>query len=305
MLTVADAAMILKVAPDTVQNWIRAGALAAFKLPGGREYRIRWECLENLMSDGPGTTSALDTQDEAARILSVARGKMKTGGADGQRLPTRQHALDCLPMPDGRREQRPTRLPWGKRTARAVLEAIEGKIEAGEALGEAEGPITVTRYFNLWLEDRKARVSTWRNDESRFGSTSRSTWVTCGWMKCVLGMSPTCSGRSSCEPILAPRTLRNIHAMLRAMFRDGMIADIVRENPCVLGVHHLGKVVDKDPNWRHTAIFTRDEEEQVLSDERIPEDRRAFYALLFLGALRFGEAAARRWRDYDPEASPR
>lgn len=80
VLTVADAAMILKVAPDTVQNWIRAGALAAFKLPGGREYRIRWECLENLMSDGPGTTSALDTQDEAARILSVARGKMKTGG---------------------------------------------------------------------------------------------------------------------------------------------------------------------------------------------------------------------------------
>ena len=63
-------------------------------------------------------------------------------------------------------------------------------------------------------------------------------------------------------------------------------------------------MVDKDPNWRHTAIFTRDEEEQVLSDERIPEDRRAFYALLFLGALRFGEAAARRWRDYDPEASP-
>ena len=51
-------------------------------------------------------------------------------------------------------------------------------------------------------------------------------------------------------------------------------------------------------------VLTRREVEQILSGERIPEDRRVFYALLFLAALRFGETAAGRWRDYEPDATP-
>jgi hypothetical protein len=35
-----------------------------------------------------------------------------------------------------------------------------------------------------------------------------------------------------------------------------------------------------------------------------PEDRRTLYAIMFLGAMRFGEAAALTWADYDAACSP-
>jgi integrase len=62
--------------------------------------------------------------------------------------------------------------------------------------------------------------------------------------------------------------------------------------------------VDKDPEWRAMAIHTRDELEMMISDERISEWRRVFWSLLFLTGMRFGEAAARRWRHYQSNDRP-
>jgi hypothetical protein len=56
----------------------------------------------------------------------------------------------------------------------------------------------------------------------------------------------------------------------------------------------LPKKVDKDPTWRVTAIYTREEIEKLISDRRIAEDRRVLHALKALGGLRHGEAAGRR-----------
>lgn len=53
-----------------------------------------------------------------------------------------------------------------------------------------------------------------------------------------------------------------------------------------------------------TAVYTRDEVEMLISDERITTDRRVLYALEGLAALRHGEAAGLRWRHYDPTATP-
>jgi integrase len=61
--------------------------------------------------------------------------------------------------------------------------------------------------------------------------------------------------------------------------------------------------VDKDPEWRARAIHTRDELEMMISDQRLPEWRRMFWSLLFLTGMRFGEAAARRWRHYQPDSN--
>ena len=55
----------------------------------------------------------------------------------------------------------------------------------------------------------------------------------------------------------------------------------------------LPKRVDKDPKWRASAIFTREELEQLISDVRVHPDRRVLYGLLGLAGLRIGEAAAR------------
>jgi len=58
--------------------------------------------------------------------------------------------------------------------------------------------------------------------------------------------------------------------------------------------------------FEHTAVFTRDEVEHILSDERIPEDRRMFYALLSSPAAlrRSRRPGGGEMRDYEPDATP-
>jgi integrase len=74
-------------------------------------------------------------------------------------------------------------------------------------------------------------------------------------------------------------------------------------SPCVLK-DELPAKRDKDRTWRRTAVFTRDEVEAILSAGSTPDDRRVLASLMFLGAMRFGEAAALTWRDYDPTCTP-
>jgi integrase len=83
---------------------------------------------------------------------------------------------------------------------------------------------------------------------------------------------------------------------VKALFRDARIADVLQgPDPCILTHRQLGKVRDAKPGWRAGAIFTREELEALVSDDRLPEDRRVWYALLGLGMLRTGEAAGLRW----------
>jgi len=103
---------------------------------------------------------------------------------------------------------------------------------------------------------------------------------------------------------LAPRTVRNAYAVFQRMCRDAVIDETIMATPCVLPTGALPEKRDKDPSWRARAIFTRAEVEALISDERVPWDRRVFYALLFLTGGRIGEASGRRWEHYDPEAKP-
>src|SRR5437899_257583 len=80
--------------------------------------------------------------------------------------------------------------------------------------------------------------------------------------------------------------------------------ELLDTNPCVLKRGELPKKIDKDPTWRQGAIFTKNEVEAAISDDRIPMDRRVLYALLLLAGLRFGEAAALRWRSYQSTIRP-
>jgi len=110
--------------------------------------------------------------------------------------------------------------------------------------------------------------------------------------------------RVKTEEPLAPRTIRNVYATLRAMFRDAMIEEVVDGTPCVLADAHLPSAKDKDPEWRDTAVFKLAEVATLVYDPAIPQDRRVCYALYFLGCMRFGEASAARWRHYEPELQP-
>jgi integrase len=105
---------------------------------------------------------------------------------------------------------------------------------------------------------------------------------------------------------LAPRTVRNVYYLVRAMFRDAEVAELIPlgQNPCILTKRQLGKLRDKAPGWRHGAVFTRAELEALISDERIPEDHRVWNALLGLGMLRTGEAAGLRLRHLTFDEQP-
>lgn len=103
---------------------------------------------------------------------------------------------------------------------------------------------------------------------------------------------------------LAPRTVIHVYDALRGMMRDAQIEELIVASPCVLPPGTLPKKKDADPTWRAGAVFTRPEIETLISDERVPLDRRTYYALIFFAGLRHGEAAGRRWRDLDTTMRP-
>lgn len=102
----------------------------------------------------------------------------------------------------------------------------------------------------------------------------------------------------------APRTVRRIYGTLHVMFEHAVVDELIIANPCKLKRGVLPVVEDKDPEWRANATYTIPEVEQLISDDRIPVERRVMYALKAIGGLRHGEAAAVRWRSYDPTMEP-
>ena len=105
------------------------------------------------------------------------------------------------------------------------------------------------------------------------------------------------------DELLAPRTVRHVYGTLRVMLNDAVADELIASSPCVLK-DELPAKRDKDRTWRRTAVFTRDEVEAIIAAESTPDDRRVLASLMFLGAMRFGEAAALTWRDYDQTCEP-
>ncbi len=202
---------------------------------------------------------------------------------------------------DGKWTQSKTDFVVGQeRQAREALRKLEHRIAANHELGEPEkGPVTVARYAERWLEGRRGLLEDWKTDEGRLRIHVLPR----------IGNMPLEDVRPRhlielfaklrLDGSLAPKTIHNVYGVVRAMFRDALLAELVSTSPCVLTKHQLGENVDKDPTWRMTALYTRDELEMLISDPRIPADRQVLYALEGIGALRHGEAAGLRWKHYD------
>lgn len=103
---------------------------------------------------------------------------------------------------------------------------------------------------------------------------------------------------------IAPRTVRNSFDPVRRAFAAAVIEGHIKTSPCVLPKGALPALTDKNAEWREGAVFTRDEVHALMFDTRIPEDRRALYAVLLLTGCRIGEAAALRWRHYAAARAP-
>lgn len=204
--------------------------------------------------------------------------------------------------PEGERCRHATPFKVGEeQQAKKLLGTVEAKVAAG--LVPDVGPLTFERYARRWISRRKALgLADWENDESRL----RLHVIP------AIGKVPLDAIRplhlvevfQDLRTKRAPKTVRNVYSVVTALFRDALIEDLIPSSPCVLTKYQLGPVEDADSEWRATALFTRDELEKLIKDERIPADRRMLYALQGIGALRHGEAAGLRWRHYEAKLKP-
>ena len=103
---------------------------------------------------------------------------------------------------------------------------------------------------------------------------------------------------------LAPRTIRTIYFTVRQAFQDAVLDEILQFNPIAVRRDDLPVIQDKDPTWRHTAVFTKPEVELLISSPLVSEHRRVAYAVEFLTGLRTGQVSALKWGDYDPAIEP-
>jgi len=201
--------------------------------------------------------------------------------------------------------------PADKRKAKRYAEAAQRVIHERAASGTtaaASGPLTFRKYIEAWLETRREAGHDWTADRGRLskhvlpllGDLALADIRTVHIAKLVHKLRfPT-----NPENRLAARTVRNVYSVVAAALRDAAIDGRIEANPCILTDAQLGPLVDKDPEWRAGAYFSRDEAETMISDPRIPADRQLVYAFGLLAGMRPGEVAALRWRHYDPTAVP-
>lgn len=193
-----------------------------------------------------------------------------------------------------------------EKKAEAALKAAQETIAIEAQFGAVGGALTVKQFSTKWIELRKRTVRSWENDESRLRL----------YVLPVIGDLPLADVRprhltdlfrdlrTRTENKVAPKTVHNTYAAVRALFRDANIEGLITQTPCILTEHQLGKNRDANPEWRNSALFTRTEAESLISDARVPADRRVLWGLMAAGGLRHGEAAGLRWRHVDRETKP-
>ena len=200
-----------------------------------------------------------------------------------------------------------------ERAGLARVEEARAELErALEASPDAK-PITVTTYLGRWISRRReAGVRQVRNEATYFdryvkpeiGPLALAAVTRVHVRDLVAKIGQAKNARTGAT--LSPRTVLHAYRSLSTAFADAVLDGLLVANPCTLKTRkgELPKKRDRDARWRASAVYSRDEAETMISDERIPLDRRALYALMLLGGLRIGEAVGRRWVDYDARAEP-
>lgn len=216
----------------------------------------------------------------------------------------RGEALEAvIVQPDGEKVRKATGLRVGQENeAEAVLEEALRQLQV-DAL-PASGELTVKAWGARWIEDRKAREKLeWTHEESHlkhfvYPELGRLTLaevtdvVMLDWARGLVKQR----GPSGKHP--SPTYIRKITATARALFKEAVRRHLVERTPCAWEDSDLPEL---EANARVSeGGFEAPDVARLIYDRRIPEDRRVLYALEFLTGMRTGEAAARRWEDWEP-----
>jgi integrase len=200
---------------------------------------------------------------------------------------------------------------WGNRSMETTdREEAERRAKAAQAVIDkrnkvrAVGAESLRAFVHTWLTKRQEAGHDWKKDRGRLAKHVLPVLGDLALSEIVTAHVADLVHALRFRKKLANRTARNVYSVLAAVMRDAAVAGKIPLSPCILTDAQLGPIVDKDPEWRDGAVFTREEAEHMMADPRIPLDRRVVYALGLLAGLRPGEGAALRWRNYDATRKP-
>lgn len=182
---------------------------------------------------------------------------------------------------------------------RLVLE-LEEAIKRGDTVSrEAAG--TVAEYAATWFDRRSSLWNTPR-DRKRW---ERHVTPALGAVRLDL-VRPRHVRElvAALTAKLSPRTVINTYGLVRRLFADAVADELLTASPCQLQRGDLPQKADRDPAWRGRAVYSRAEVELLISDARVPLDRRVLYALAGLAGLRMGEINDLRWASLDASRAP-
>lgn len=193
----------------------------------------------------------------------------------------------------------------GQTDRTAALKVLGHLARRSKAEADAGGALLVSSYFRQkWVPARRRRhPDSQRDDERRIEQHVLPR----------IGSMPLRDVRvrhvleiiDSLRADKAPRTVRNIISAASAMFARAVQEELMDANPCEQLAHgDMPAIVDKDPEWRDSAVYTRPEVEALLLSTRVPLWRRIDYAIAALTGARGGERFFLRWRHWDTERTP-
>lgn len=192
------------------------------------------------------------------------------------------------------------------KVAEKMLAAIQRKVRAQQEAGLSDlGPEMTVEQFcaRKFFPDRRETIEDWSSDEGRMRLHAFPSLGKLPLREVRAYHLITLFANLRKAEHLAPKSIYNVYGVLKALFREAILLDLLEASPCVLDARHLGPNEDKDPEWRDTAYFLRRELEQLISDARIPPDRQLLYAIKGIAACRNGEVCALRFRHWEPEAA--
>ncbi len=204
------------------------------------------------------------------------------------------------------------RPPAAREGALRVEEARRALARAIDAAPEA-APLTVKAYLAAWIKRRREAGVRKVHDEERYFTVHVEPAIGKHALAEVTRVEirdlMTKVGEYTSETTkkrLAPRTVLHVYRTLATAFADARDDGLIPATPCTLRTRRgeLPVKRDSDPTWRAEAVYTREELEKLISNEKIAIDRRVYYALLGLAGLRSSEAASIAWRSYDAAARP-
>ncbi len=192
-----------------------------------------------------------------------------------------QHRYDETRVPPVRQDAAHVSAPDGVLT---VLKWVEDWLGT-QSYTEAPKDLLLARY---WLP---------RTSLGAFPLGEVTPKVIAAWLG-ELKRLPSRRGRPA-----APRTLRNIAALVGRALRHAVFEDKLSQDPfATLPKGVRPRAVDADPTKRRGRRLSVVELARLIGCEIAPEDRRVFYALKVLTGGRLGEAVGLRWGDIARDA---